>query len=346
MKYTIVCLLLASLSCSCDAQVILRTGDRIDEPVVGVNESGVRIGGQSPRVLSWDRVKLVEGAFADPATSFVEISNDLWRARIRLARGDAALAYPIYRRYFERYKDGSGETTAMVALGTLACAVADADHDTAFHAWLIAAQQIEAGHGRVAVNDLNADRVLIDTQTLVCPALPPVLFRGIRGAVKQIFEAFSGSETRVSTVVDMYHSGDNAVSNSSEAEAFAFLRNTAQPNSELELWQQAWVHLESLSTLAADADRGVQIRHVMRSFEMVYLVSETYPELGLSTLGVLQRACDLSEFNGAAGAVDREWARMSRIVQDRTGLAGWQSWTVPDALIQPTNEHASEGDAG
>ena len=115
---------LLSLAPGAAAQVALRGGDTINDPVVSVTIEGVQIGGASPRLIGWDRVRQVEGEHADAAQAFAELSDVAWRARTRLERGDVTLAQPLFEELFETYDGVDGPTALIVAQGLLQCRLA------------------------------------------------------------------------------------------------------------------------------------------------------------------------------------------------------------------------------
>ncbi len=82
------------------AQVELRGGEFVEQPVTQVSPAGVTIAidGGGSRVLGWHEVKRVGGEREADAEQFAQLSTDLWRATRRLERGDMALASPILER--------------------------------------------------------------------------------------------------------------------------------------------------------------------------------------------------------------------------------------------------------
>ena len=70
-------------------------------------------------VLPWDLVREVRGDSAGMG-DFLAIGEDLWRARIRIERGDEALAQPILAKHWTRFRDAEGPTAALVAERLLA----------------------------------------------------------------------------------------------------------------------------------------------------------------------------------------------------------------------------------
>lgn len=118
------------------AQVVLRGGREIVAPVASVSEAGVALAppGAPPMTLSWGVVRSVGGEHAAEADALRGLSDDVWRARSRLARGDVALAEPLFESLAAR--SIPGVTGADVALGLLRCRLARAPDQRAVPAWL------------------------------------------------------------------------------------------------------------------------------------------------------------------------------------------------------------------
>ncbi|MBL0927776.1 MAG: hypothetical protein IBJ11_09005 [Phycisphaerales bacterium] len=151
--------------------VELRGGQIVAEPIEGVDLRGIRLKGPAPRLLSWDSVKLVTGPHAEAAAKFADVAEKAWRARIRLARADLALAAPLFDELFALYEHEPGPTALMAAEGALACRVAAGDRPGAIRPWLRALALRLAG--QKIDGDPRLDPVL-DPETLLLPALPPV----------------------------------------------------------------------------------------------------------------------------------------------------------------------------
>ena len=88
------------LAHSATAQVELRGGAWVDDAVVEVGPAGVRVAAadSSTRLLGWHEVKRVSGENEARAAAFRSLSDDVWRAWMRLQRGDYDLAEPIFER--------------------------------------------------------------------------------------------------------------------------------------------------------------------------------------------------------------------------------------------------------
>jgi len=153
------------------SQVELRGGMYVSAPVMSVTFEGVEVGGDEPRTIGWDSVKLVMGEHAEAAKPFYENAEKAWRARTRLARGDIELACPLFDELFHVYKGHSGPTALMVAEGRIRCLTRQGDHASAVEAWIDALRMRRAG------DEIAGDPPLLpvlDEDMGLVPTLPPI----------------------------------------------------------------------------------------------------------------------------------------------------------------------------
>lgn len=176
-----VALLAAMLS---HGQVTLRGGGEVvDAPVVRVSASGVEVGGTEPRVISWDSVRHVAGDHSEAAEQFRTVSEAVWRARLRLARGDGPLALPLFAELFEEYRRVQGPTSLVVNEGLLKCRLTQHDRVGALEPWLVSLTLRRAGW-RIAGDPPMLP--VIDEATGLVPELPPFWSSQESAAVQQI----------------------------------------------------------------------------------------------------------------------------------------------------------------
>lgn len=161
------------------ADIVLRGGRVLDDRVVGIGPQGVesepRLSPGTTRTIPWDMVREVDEAYAEQTAPFAADAQRAWRARARLERGDIDLAEPLLADLFSRHRGGDGPFTLRIALGLLRCRCARADQGGAVEAWLDAlAQQGRDAGIPVSPADPAPYSELIDAETGLCPALPPV----------------------------------------------------------------------------------------------------------------------------------------------------------------------------
>lgn len=168
------------------AQVELRGGMLVSAPVVNVSIQGVEVGGDEPRVIGWDSVKVVLGEHAAAATPFMSIADQAWRARLRLSRGDTELACPLFEDLFRTYQGLNGPTAVMVAEGRVRCMLRQGDQTGAIVPWMEALRLRRAGY--MIAGDPPITPVL-DEETGLIPALPPIWLGTTDSALLADFKA-------------------------------------------------------------------------------------------------------------------------------------------------------------
>ncbi|TVQ30586.1 MAG: hypothetical protein EA376_12035 [Phycisphaeraceae bacterium] len=147
----------------------------VEDPVVEVSPAGVTVesedGGR--RIIGWDAVKQVRGTFAQQASDYARLSDMAWRARYRLARGDAPLAEPLFDELFTRLAGYDGPTPLMAAEGLLRCRLQRGAHAAAVTPWLEALRLHRAGHTHPA--DIGAGALsAIERDSGLAASLPPI----------------------------------------------------------------------------------------------------------------------------------------------------------------------------
>lgn len=151
--------------------VQLRGGVRIDAPIEEVTREGVRLGGEAPRMIGWDRVLRVDEEHREAAEQYKAVADAAWRARTRLARGDVRLAEPLFEELFESYRDSAGPTSLVVAEGLLRCRLSRGAQAAAVAPWLETLRIRATGESLAGEPPLPP---AIDEETGLAPALPPV----------------------------------------------------------------------------------------------------------------------------------------------------------------------------
>jgi hypothetical protein len=160
--------------------VILRGGV---EPVKGLNAIAALRGlevqqgtAKAAVIIPWDMVRDVEGATVSGLESELAIGQDLWRGRIRVERGDEALAEPLFVKHWERYRAQDGPTTAVIAEGLLRCALAKNDLRAAVEPWFVCLR-IGSNGEPSRYSDLPG---ILDDTTGLLPELSPFLPTSMR----------------------------------------------------------------------------------------------------------------------------------------------------------------------
>jgi hypothetical protein len=130
------------------------------------------------RLGGWDRVREVrgeQGGAGAKATGFATLSDQLWRARTRVERGDFAAAEPLLDGLVDRSRGVPGPTSSVVFEGLLRCRLRRGAQIPAVWAWLDWSAARGIGGDWIG-GKIDAARV-IDSETGLAPSLPPVFLR-------------------------------------------------------------------------------------------------------------------------------------------------------------------------
>lgn len=192
--------LVASLACGLAAEAQVRVelrGGAPDRTVAAATplDRGLEVRtvvagkGDERELIPWDEVRAVTAADssgAHPAREFMQMAEELWRARIRIARRDTVLARPLLERHWERFRGADGPTAQLVAEGLLRCAVNAGDLSAAVGPWIAC---LRLGTDGTASRFPALEPVLDDTTGLL-PVLAPFAPEAFRADfVKALDEA-------------------------------------------------------------------------------------------------------------------------------------------------------------
>lgn len=180
LRFAWVSILVALCPVQARATIELRGGVVVEAPIESVSLEGVRVAGDEPRIIGWDSIKRVFGDAASEAASYAAISDKAWRARLRLSRGDHALAEPLFEELFEIYRGHGGPTALMVFEGLLRCRLREGRQGEAAACWLEAVRLREMG---VVIAGDPPMLPLLDQDTFLVGALPPIWLPGDESAL-------------------------------------------------------------------------------------------------------------------------------------------------------------------
>jgi hypothetical protein len=143
-------------------------------------------------VLPWDFVRAVEGQTGTAGLGeYLDLGEDLWRARIRIERGDFALAKPMLAKHWTRFRGADGPTAALVAEALLRCALADGDVRAAADPWLACLRH----RGARQESRFPGLAPVIDAESGLLPELSPFMPAARRGDLIAACEAATGAGT-------------------------------------------------------------------------------------------------------------------------------------------------------
>jgi len=176
-------------------RIELRHGDVIEGSVAAADAGALTVrravapqpGAGGDRALeavvrfTWDQVARIDRSAGESPSQdlepYLERGERLWRARARLARGDA----PLAEEALAPYESIDGPTGAVAALVELQVALARGDRPRAWRAWLDAARLRRRGFVETSLetsleptaSGTLLRRPLFDPQLMLCPSLPP-----------------------------------------------------------------------------------------------------------------------------------------------------------------------------
>lgn len=150
------------------------------QPLIGsirFDDAGLTVdseddGESDSQFIPWDSVRSVDMANPPPELyQYMQVAEDLWRARSRLQRSDIAMAEPLFEQLFERYRGQNHTTALIVAEGLLRCRLARYDLTRAVVPALEVTRLHRAGH---AVETYASLPPVLDPDMALCMYLPPV----------------------------------------------------------------------------------------------------------------------------------------------------------------------------
>lgn len=151
------------------SQVELR-GQRepLDGAILSIGVDGVDVEGHG--LIGWDRVRDIDGEREDAfERDFRGYADMAWRARIRLSRGDAIGAEPLFEELFQTFAWRKGPTAAVVSEGLLRTRLRRSAQAAAIAPWL---SLLHAGPSDAWGTGL------VDPGTRLIASLPPIWLPG------------------------------------------------------------------------------------------------------------------------------------------------------------------------
>ncbi len=122
------------------------------------------------RLIPWDRVRRLHGVSDPRLDQWLEDGTRIWRARIRIGRGDPLSAEPLLEPLFERFVGRTDELALVVVEGLLRCRIARGANDLAVVPMLETIRMRDAGVVSSAFASLPP---VIDEVRGLVPTVPP-----------------------------------------------------------------------------------------------------------------------------------------------------------------------------
>ncbi len=293
-------------------EVVLRGGAVRQGTVIDIADGGVSLEviTGAVEVLSWDRVRRVDGPRDVDAAKYAAIADTAWRARYRLERGDPFMAGPLFETLYERYRGEVSPTALVVSEGVLRCRLqAGATKTKILEPYLQLLRLRRAGVKATAFLDLEP---ILDEETELLFSLPPLLvFAGADAGLDRTHLAL-GEDPVVRAIAELY---DCALVRASEparptpslpvehpgAELLHLLlsaqsaseavRSDAQQRlRELQVgdgqaWLRAWQRVGLGLSLCLQGDTESRLEGVLELMHVPLLFGETMPELARAAAG-------------------------------------------------------------
>ena len=146
--------------------------------------------GEGATLFPWSEVATFSSDRPRPALeNFHQEGERLWRARMRLQRGDLLLAEPVFEQICHESTLRDSHDARVAHEGYLRCLIARGKIKEAVHSWLMTARLEELG---IPSPYQNLSPV-VDSDSLLCPHLPPIWINHL--STKQTLEMFDKPTT-------------------------------------------------------------------------------------------------------------------------------------------------------
>lgn len=200
LRSVLASVLAASAACAASADLVVElrggsapivaTGVAASPRGLEVRRAGAAAGAQA-ELVAWD---LVRGVAGSPVPAELDanlaIAEDLWRARIRIERGDHELAEPVLRAHWERFRTIDGPTAALVKEGLMRCALAKGDLAAALDPWFALLAE------RASTSRFPSLAPLTDADTGLMPAVSPFAPARLREPMLEACRAAASDASR------------------------------------------------------------------------------------------------------------------------------------------------------
>lgn len=352
----------AAVAAEAEDVVVRRGSDgALTGAIISIDDAGISIRTTehgAMHLVSWDRVREVRSGANEPRfKSYAVMADDLWRARIRLERGDVLLAEPLLARWFPRYLGQTNETALVVAYGLAYCRIARGAADEALLPALEAARLRRAG---VSVAAYAALPPLFDEATGLAPALAPLAVAAGNAAEveRQLAEYRPGADEVIAALTGLYrdacrHALGLAPLAPSFAESSTAIREDAGARLLLALieaggpdaarresarqrllrelgsappWAEAWIRLHVGASLTRETDPDAVRRGMVQLVHLPAKFPATQPRLAALALRRLaEAATTLGDAQAAAAfraELDEASSAPSRVAPSQTTSKG------------------------
>lgn len=310
---TMLFLLLALIATTARADtVILREGSSpINCAIVSWSKEGLRITRDetsSQEVLPWYRIREVSAE--EIGVGFLphlERGEMLWRAKLRLLRGDISLSTPLFREVFMELKNHTGLDAYLAAEGLLRCHLANGNLNESVAPWLAVVDHVQSGN----TSQLEALASIIDLNTFLCPHLPPVwdstvVARSLRTLKLRSDVAHAFYAIISSPLEDREYTRAGPVFLNDVVLLLDAKDRVAVHSKDLEMWQKCWLLFAEATGLQK---QGEEEKAMLKFAEVVALYETSQPWLAgaamLALIETFDRAGDTKVVNNIKSEISR-----------------------------------------
>jgi hypothetical protein len=347
-----------AICCADEAQadVVERRGSepKLEGRIRQVDDAGVLIVSATgaEHFVTWDRVRSIAREASGPDIQVEqrrEAAENLWRARSRLERGDAALAEPLFERLFPEYRGRTHETALIVAEGLLRCRLARGAHDAAT---IPALEAMRLRRKKVTTIAYSMLPPVIDEATGLCTGLPPYWANtpGLARLESELKSYDAGGDTTIAALASLYRAAlrqQLGLPEESRADIAAdqpgvalmkLLVDAGSPETavrdaaratlekrlpELPIWAQAWARFAIGTSLLAESGTGQHHSGLVNLAWLPASFQKEQPYLTALALAVMTQAFSQMGEAEASATLQSELQRLYPAQPDLNAPVKW-----------------------
>lgn len=341
------------LAANADVVVARRAGAT---PVAGVSAVAdgrgieVRLAGGGSELVGWDEVLSfasngvegrpeLRGLDASAYAAQLARGKDLWRARIRIERGDTVLARPLLEKHWTAMRGAEGPSAVLCAEGLLECALEQGDLRGAVEPWLAVVRHREAGApARIATAEMR-----VDPATGLLPALSPFVPAKSRAQILAACDAAAAEGGPAADLAATLRALIEASGGGAPAAVPSSGGARSGKRGAKQVSAQEWLALLLAIELAPDAKaRGAAVGDFDRASEEppAFLAAWRLAAIGANAA----RLARASVGTGRAGELERAALELLSVPAsglDRTGLVDAYALEAAEGLLREAGDNAS-----
>jgi len=313
MKYALV-LILACLGTRALAETVLfRDGATpVNCTIVSWSTEGLRISKDeisTQEVIPWYLISKVSSEeIGVMFQKYLTRGEMLWRAKLRLLRGDIALAAPLFREVFMQLKNSEGLDAYLAAEGLLRCNLATGNLNESIAPWLVVVDHVQSGR----TSQLEALASIIDPSTLLCPHLPPVWNASfVDRSVNNLELRSDVAQSFYAIILSSNITTKQTLDGPSFLQHILLLKDAEQNVSselkKLQPWQQCWLLFAEASGLQK---KGHENEAMLKFAEVIATYETTQPWLAGASISALLESFDRAGDTKIVNNIQNEFSRV------------------------------------